>query len=127
MKTILEKVSYLKGLTDGLKINDKSEEGKVITEMIAVLQEMAEELDDIQAFHDIMDEQLEAVDEDLADLEDYVYELDYDDYDDYDDDDSDYEDDYYDDYDSLDFPVYEDEDEYEEEDTDENFTEEDRD
>lgn len=122
MKTLLEKVSYLKGLSDGLKIDDKNGQGKIITEIINVLEEMAEEVDDISAYQDIMDDQLEAVDEDLAELEDYIYDLDLDDFD-YD---LDYDDDY-DDYDSLDFPLGEDESDEEYDEAEEDFSEEDED
>jgi hypothetical protein len=41
MDTIKEKVSYIRGLTDGLEINNSTKEGKVIKAIIDVLEDIA--------------------------------------------------------------------------------------
>ena len=98
--TLKEQISYLKGLSEGLDINTAdSKEGKLIASIIETLTLMADEIDNlIENQLDIGDE-LDAISEDLADVEQFVYEDDDDedffDYDDYDDeDDFDDEDDY---------------------------------
>jgi len=89
MESLLKKVAYLQGLADGLDIDDSSDEGRVLLKIIDVLDDMSDALADLAVSHDELYEQVEAIDEDLADLETEVYEGDDYDYDD-DDDDLDY-------------------------------------
>ncbi len=82
--TITEKVAYLKGLMEGLDLDKTTKEGKVLAAMADILEDMALTVADSC-------DQIDAIDEDLETLEEYVYdELDLDDdYDfDFDDDDS---------------------------------------
>lgn len=78
MNSILERVAYLKGLADGLKINTKSDEGKLLLETIDVLEELALAIDDVEYRQGLIIEDMEDMDMDLSDLEGYVYELDLD-------------------------------------------------
>ena len=65
--TTTEKVAYLKGLADGLNIDKASAEGKLFSAIIDVLDDLALSMEDLT-------DQIDAVDEDLGDLEEYVYE-----------------------------------------------------
>ena len=76
--SMTEKVAYLKGLADGMGLGDGKNE-KLLKAIIDTLEEMAYTVDDINADLDEIALQVDAVDEDLADLEEYVYEDDYDD------------------------------------------------
>ena len=67
--TITEKISYIKGLTEGLKLDENKDEVKVINAIIDLLDDMAASVTDIEDVVGEMGEQLDAVDEDLADLE----------------------------------------------------------
>ena len=87
MENFLKKVAYLKGYADGLDINEKTDEGKLFKKMIEVLDEMADVIADLDAEQAVLVDQVEAIDEDLAELEDDFYE---DDEDDDEDDDLDY-------------------------------------
>ncbi len=69
---IMEKVGYLKGLVQGLKIDESTKEGEAILAIVDVLDEIAlsiEELNDSQnemsELVDILDQDLGAVEEDL--------------------------------------------------------------
>ena len=86
--TICEKVAYIKGLADGLELDAKSKEGKIIAAMLDVLSDIAENLKDVdEELNDIADVMTD-MEESVADLEDIVYDIDEDDdYDDYEDDD----------------------------------------
>ena len=93
---LTEKVSYLKGLMDGLDINESTKEGKVLLQMIDLLEEMALSVEDIQDEIDEVTELIDILDEDLGELENDFYETEDDfdddfDYDEFDDDDDDYE------------------------------------
>lgn len=80
MMTVTEKAAYLKGLAEGLELDEKKPETKLIKAMIDVIDEMALSIADFEDSLDMMGEQLDAVDEDLSDLEDYIFEEDEDDY-----------------------------------------------
>ncbi len=72
--TISERVAYLKGLAEGLALDTETKEGKVIAGMLEALEDIANELSDIT-------ERVDVLDEDLADVEDLVYEDEDDDFD----------------------------------------------
>ena len=76
--TITEKVAYLKGLMDGLDIDKTTKEGKIFVALADVLEDIALTVADNC-------DQIDAIDEDLENLEEFVYEGDF--FDDEDDDD----------------------------------------
>ena len=80
MMTVTEKAAYLKGLAEGLNLEESKPETKLINAMIDVIDELALSVADLEDAVDMLTEQVDAVDEDLAELEDYVFEDD-DDYD----------------------------------------------
>ncbi len=83
---ITEKVAYLKGLTEGLALDTETKEGKIISAMIDILDDMALELQDHQDQLTELSDGLDAVSDDLEDVEDIVYDVDEADYDDEDED-----------------------------------------
>ena len=72
--TVTEKVAYLKGLAEGLALDENKPETKIINAMIGVLDELALAVSDLEDGLDLVSEQLDAVDEDLDELEGFVYE-----------------------------------------------------
>ena len=75
---ILEKVAYMKGLAEGLGLDTKSKEGKLLKVMMDILDDVALELQDIRDEQGDLEEGLDAVSEDLADVESYLFDLDED-------------------------------------------------
>ena len=72
---ILEKIAYLKGLADGMNLKDeKSKESKLLVQMLDLLEDMALEMQDMQDEQADLEEGLDAVSDDLADVESYIYE-----------------------------------------------------
>ena len=90
--TISEKISYIKGLAEGLALEGDTKEGKVLLAIIDLLDDMVDEIDAIDEACAEIGEQLDAVDEDLSLLEDDFY---YDEDDDEDDEDEYFDDDVY--------------------------------
>ena len=92
--TIAEKVAYLKGLAEGLNIDtEKSKEGKLISMMMDILQDVALELEDLQNEQAELGEEIDAVSDDLGDVESLLYDDEDEDFDDdYDEDDDEEED-----------------------------------
>ena len=74
MMTVTEKVAYLKGLVEGLDFDADKKETKVINAVLDVLEDLALAVSDLDDEMAIVTEQLDAVDEDLADLEEVFYE-----------------------------------------------------
>lgn len=72
--TITEKVAYLKGLAEGLALDEAKPEAKIIKAMLDVLDDIALTVSDLEDGMDLISEQLDAVDEDLDELEGFVYE-----------------------------------------------------
>ena len=79
---ICEKIAYIKGLAEGLNLDETKPEGKILAAIIDLLGDITDEIYDIEEGCEEIIEQIDAVDEDLADLEEYVYEDEYDDDDD---------------------------------------------
>ena len=92
MKYINEKVAYTKGLVDGLALDQSSNEGKVLVQVLDILEDIVDALDGITEAQEELEEYVEMVDDDLSDLEDFLMDEDdfMDDDDDYDFDDEDY-------------------------------------
>ena len=72
---ILEKVAYMKGLAEGLGLDTKTKEGKLLTVMIDILDDIALELQDLFENQVELEEGLDAVSDDLSDVETYIYEM----------------------------------------------------
>ena len=89
MSNINDRVAYLKGLAEGMKLSDETNEGKLLLRMLDVLEAMAQEITTLRADHDELDEYVESIDDDLADMEEYLFDDDDEDYEDDDDEDED--------------------------------------
>ena len=80
--TISEKVAYLKGLAEGLDLDtQKSKEAKLISVMIGILEEIGLSLEDLEENALALGEEIDALSDDLSDVEDVVFEDDEDDMD----------------------------------------------
>ncbi|MGI6267530.1 MAG: CD1247 N-terminal domain-containing protein [Acutalibacteraceae bacterium] len=72
--TAVEKVAYLRGLADGLNLNEDKSETKMFKAIMDVLDDIALSVSDLEDDVAILSEQIDAVDEDLDMLETIVYE-----------------------------------------------------
>ncbi len=74
---IKEKVAHLKGLMEGMEFDASTKEGKIIANIVEILDDMSEEIeavnDDIDALYEYADE----LDSDLGDVESELYGDDY--------------------------------------------------
>lgn len=85
--TIGEKVSYIKGLAEGLKVDESTNEGKVIAAILDVLGEMAQNLAEVDEELDDVADVMTDLEESVSDLEDDIYGVDEDEDEEYDEDD----------------------------------------
>ena len=86
---IIERVAYLKGLAEGMSLNTEKGEGKLLSAIIDVLEDVALELEDVWDAQAELADGLDAVSDDLEDVEDVVFE----EYDEDDEDDDDFDED----------------------------------
>ena len=75
--TISEKVAYLKGLAEGLNLDtEKSKEGKLISVMIGILEEIGLSIEDLEENALALGEEIDVLSDDLADVESVVFDED---------------------------------------------------
>ena len=71
---ITEKIAYIKGLIEGLEVDDRKPEIKIISAIVDLLDDMVCSVDELEEGYDELAEQLDAVDEDLCSLDEDFYE-----------------------------------------------------
>lgn len=74
MSNITDRVSYIKGLAEGLKLDTSTNEGKIISKILEVLSDMAQENAELRKDFDELNEYVESIDDDLSEMEDAFYE-----------------------------------------------------
>ena len=109
--TLSEKSAYLKGLMDGLDLNKDTAEGKIISGIVDLLQEMTTSISDLEENAIAVSDELDEIEDDLDAIEEFLMDEDDDDdfdedYDDDDDDDYGFADDDGEDFDYDDEVVY---------------------
>jgi len=70
---IMEKVAYLKGLAEGMELDTDKKEGKLLAAIIDVLEDIALEIEDIEDAQAELGDGLDAVSDDLEDVEDVIF------------------------------------------------------
>lgn len=71
--TVLEKVAYLKGLAEGLGLDSEKKEGKIIVAIIDTISEIAHKLEELDAGVLDFGEELDAISDDLGDVEKLLF------------------------------------------------------
>lgn len=80
--TITEKTAYLKGLLEGLTLDETKPEGKLLKTVVETLDEMANDLSDLGGDVATLNDYVEELDEDLGEVEEYLCDEDEDEDDD---------------------------------------------
>ena len=78
MNYLRERVSYLKGLAEGMQISDSTNEGKLLKAIIDVLDDIAMTVDDVEEVQEQLSGQIDNIDEDLAEIERVIFDDEYD-------------------------------------------------
>ena len=71
--SITEKAAYLKGLMDGMKLDETKDETKLLRALVSTISELADEIADTQDDVDTLNAYVEEIDEDLGAVEEYVF------------------------------------------------------
>ncbi len=89
---LTEKIAYIRGLCEGLSLDESKPEVKVINAIIDLLDDMSYSVADMEDLYDELSAQVDEIDQDLADAETELYgddDFDYDDDEDYEEDEDD--------------------------------------
>ena len=70
---LTEKIAYIKGLAEGLNLDESKAEVKVINAIVDLLDDMAYSVADMEELYDELSAQVDEIDQDLADVESDVY------------------------------------------------------
>lgn len=70
---ITEKAAYLKGLLEGMNLDESKPETKLIKAVIDCIDDMAMSIADLEEDVEVLDAYIEEVDEDLGDVEEYIF------------------------------------------------------
>ncbi len=88
---LTENAAYIKGLAEGLGVNDSTQEGKIISKLIELVSDMAERISILEEENDAIYGYLEEMATDIIEIENDIYDdeepYEYDDYSDLNDDD----------------------------------------
>jgi hypothetical protein len=76
--TLNEKAAYIKGLADGLELDAKSKEGKIIAALLDLVTDMAQSVTDLEEDVEYLNDYIEEIDEDLGEVEEILVEDDCD-------------------------------------------------
>ncbi len=74
MSNLTDRVSYIKGLAEGMKLETETAEGKILAKVLELLEEMAKEHDALVDSVEELNEYVESIDEDLSDIEETLFE-----------------------------------------------------
>ena len=78
MGYLSERISYIRGLSDGLELGEETKEAKVLSAIIELLDDMAFAVEELEEQQDLINEDLDDLDEIVGELEEYVYDDDCD-------------------------------------------------
>ncbi|MBE6971781.1 MAG: hypothetical protein E7446_06645 [Ruminococcaceae bacterium] len=70
--TTSEKVAYLKGLMEGMKFDKETDEGKLLSVIVDILGDVAEDIEELESDLYDLGEDVDAISDDLSDVEDYL-------------------------------------------------------
>ena len=73
MMTITEKIANLKGYLEGVQLDENKAETKIIEKIVDILEDMALEIEEMEETVDTLNDYAEELDEDLGDVEDYLF------------------------------------------------------
>ena len=73
MSNLTDHVSYIKGLAEGMKLDTNTNEGMMISKMLEVMAEMAQENAQLRKDLDELNECVESIDDDLAEMDEALF------------------------------------------------------
>ncbi|MGI6705465.1 MAG: CD1247 N-terminal domain-containing protein [Clostridia bacterium] len=79
MNYLNERVSYLRGLAEGMGIKDDTKEGKLLVNIVDLLDDIVDAISELEVSQAELDDYIETIDGDLSELEEELFGEDEDD------------------------------------------------
>ena len=79
MSEVAKKVAYLKGMAEGMNLTEDSVQNRLLLRMLEALEEIADELDAVEARQDEAEQYIDELDADLGEVEEFLFADDEDD------------------------------------------------
>lgn len=76
MSSFNEKAAYLKGLLEGMQINDSTNEGKLLKAIVEVVDDIKAEMDDIKETQRQLNKRIDGLQENIAEIERVMFDED---------------------------------------------------
>lgn len=76
MNNVTDRIAYLRGLADGMKLDASKDENQLLLEALKVLEELAQHLKETKVKADTLNDYAEELDDCLSELEDTFFEED---------------------------------------------------
>ena len=73
MSKLTDRISYLQGLAEGMKLNPEKDSHRLIMEILDVLGEVGDSFEALAESHGELSEYVEAIDEDLSEVEAEIF------------------------------------------------------
>jgi len=73
VESLANRIAYLRGLAEGMDISEKSSEGKIILELIDIIDDVTAQFHELETRVEEAEDYVEALDEDLEDIELYLF------------------------------------------------------
>ena len=73
MKELMDRAAYLRGLADGMELDASKKENKLLLELVGLVDEMAKKLNGVKEDVEELEEYVDDLDTDLADMEDALF------------------------------------------------------
>ena len=67
MDDLRERIAYLQGLAEGLKLEEGKDEARIVKQMIDILADLIDKVEEVEAAQEDLEDYLESIDEDLYD------------------------------------------------------------
>lgn len=76
MMSLTEKLAYIKGLCEGLELEGNTKESKVLLALVDLVDDVTQTVSQLESDMDQVFDEIDAIDEDLTDVEDALWEED---------------------------------------------------
>lgn len=73
MDYLYEKIAYLRGLAEGLDIDESTKEGRLLMHIIDTLEDFSDAINELYEEQEELEEYVDAIDEDLTEVEDELF------------------------------------------------------
>ena len=70
---VAEKAAYIKGLMEGMKFNTETDEGKLIKNIVDLLEDLALSVGDLEDETSTLSDYIDEIDQDLGEVEEEVF------------------------------------------------------